>query len=180
MSRAVFLDRDGTLIKDVHYLKDPNDVKVISGVGEALRIIKQKGYLIFLHTNQSGIARGYYGWSDVHSCNERMLQEFGLSTDFFDDVCIAPESPEQAIHYRKPSTLFQKKMIVKFKLEPSNCWMIGDKWIDPQTALDAGMRGGLVRTGKVVNSELEDLAKANNVQIFPDLLEFVKQQLIEI
>ena len=180
MSRAVFLDRDGTLIKDVHYLKDPNDVKVISGVGEALRIIKQKGYLIFLHTNQSGIARGYYGWSDVQSCNERMLPEFGLSTDFFDDVCIAPESPEQAIHYRKPSTLFQKEMIVKFKLEPSNCWMIGDKWIDPQTGLDAGMRGGLVRTGKVVNSELEDLAKANNVQIFPDLLEFVKQQLIEI
>ena len=72
MSRAVFLDRDGTLIRDVHYLKDPNDVKIINGVGEALRIIKRMGYLIFLHTNQSGVARGYYDWSDVHSCNERM------------------------------------------------------------------------------------------------------------
>ena len=71
-------------------------------------------------------------------------------------------------------------MIVKFKLEPSNCWMIGDKWIDPQTGLDAGMKGGLVRTGKVVDSELEEMAKANNVESFPDLLEFVKQQLVEI
>ena len=166
MSRAVFLDRDGTLIRDVHYLKDPNDVEIINGVGEALRIIKRMGYLIFLHTNQSGIGRGYYGWSDVHSCNERMLQEFGLSADFFDDVCIAPESPDQAIHYRKPSILFQQEMIVKFKLEPSNCWMIGDKWIDPQTGLDAGMKGGLVRTGKVVDSELEKMAKANNVELF--------------
>ena len=180
MSRAVFLDRDGTLIRDVHYLKDPNDVKIINGVGEALRIIKRMGYLIFLHTNQSGIARGYYDWSDVHSCNERMLQEFGLSADFFDDVCIAPESPDQVIQYRKPSILFQQEMIVKFKLEPSNCWMIGDKWIDPQTGLDAGMRGGLVRTGKLVDSELEELAKANKVQVFPDVLEFVKQQLVEI
>ena len=59
MSKAVFLDRDGTLIKDVHYLKNPNDIEIIEGVGEALRLIKNAGYLLFMHTNQSGIARGY-------------------------------------------------------------------------------------------------------------------------
>ena len=67
MSRAVFFDRDGTLIKDVHYLKDPADIKIIDGVSEALNEIKKAGFLMFMHTNQSGIARGYYDWADV-SC----------------------------------------------------------------------------------------------------------------
>ena len=60
MTRAIFLDRDGTLIQDVHYLKDPADIKIIKGISEALKKIKNAGYLMFMHTNQSGIARGYY------------------------------------------------------------------------------------------------------------------------
>ena len=179
-NKALFLDRDGTLIEDVHYLKDPNHLKIINGVGAALQKAKNHGYLLFMHTNQSGIARGYYDWPDVHACNARMHQEFGWSDDFFTEVCIAPESPDHIGGYRKPSPRFEHEMIQKFGLDPAQCWVIGDKWIDPQTGLDAGMRGGLVRTGKVVDSELEEIAKANNVELFPDLLEFVKQQLVEI
>ena len=82
MSRAVFFDRDGTLIKDVHYLKDPADIKIIDGVSEALNEIKKAGFLIFMHTNQSGIARGYYDWADVHACNRRMLELYNLSLIF--------------------------------------------------------------------------------------------------
>ena len=69
MNRAVFLDRDGTLIKDAHYLKDPAKVKTIDGVGDALVRMKAAGYLVFMHTNQSGIERGYYDREDVHACN---------------------------------------------------------------------------------------------------------------
>ena len=87
MSRAVFLDRDGTLIKDVHYLKDPKDIKLIEGVGEALVHMKKSGYSLFMHTNQSGIARGYYDWDDVHACNRSMLELYGLEYDFWNGVC---------------------------------------------------------------------------------------------
>ncbi len=81
--KALFLDRDGTLIKDALYLKDPELLEIIESAGPALTKAKEVGYLLFLHTNQSGIARGYYDWEDVYACNQRMHEEFGWPTDFF-------------------------------------------------------------------------------------------------
>ena len=54
-------------------------------------------FFLFMHTNQSGIARGYYEWTDVHACNAKMYNEFGWSVDFFVEVCIAPESPRKKV-----------------------------------------------------------------------------------
>ena len=156
--RALFLDRDGTLIRDAHYLKDPQKLEIIPSAGPALQNAKDAGFLLFLHTNQSGIARGYYDWEDVYACNQRMHIEFGLPADFFAEVCIAPESPEEKIMYRKPAPRFEMEMTEKYDLDPSSCWVVGDKWIDPQTGLDAGMRGALVRTGKPVDQALEQKA----------------------
>jgi D-glycero-D-manno-heptose 1,7-bisphosphate phosphatase len=176
-NKALFLDRDGTLIEDAHYLKDPNQLKIISGVGAALQKAKNHGYLLFMHTNQSGIARGYYDWPDVHACNARMHQEFGWSDDFFTEVCIAPESPGQISGYRKPCPLFEKEMIEKYELLAADCWIIGDKWIDPQTGLEAGIRGALVRSGKPIGEDVQARASGMDVPIFSDLEEFVKLEL---
>jgi len=176
--KALFLDRDGTLIKDAHYLKDPELLEIIESAGPALIKAKKVGYSLFLHTNQSGIARGYYDLEDVHACNQRMHEEFGWPADFFIDVCIAPESPEEEMMYRKPAPRFEMEMTEKYGLDPSSCWVIGDKWIDPQTGLDAGMRGALVRTGKPVDQALEQKAAQKKVSIFTDLAEFVTQELI--
>ena len=176
--KALFLDRDGTLIKDAHYLKDPDLLEIIESAGPALIKAKQVGYLLFLHTNQSGIARGYYDWDDVYACNQRMHKEFGWPPDFFAEVCIAPESPEEKMIYRKPSSRFEMEMIEKYGLDASSCWVIGDKWIDPQAGLGAGMRGALVRTGKPVVQALEQNAAQKKVSIFTDLAEFVAKELI--
>jgi D-glycero-D-manno-heptose 1,7-bisphosphate phosphatase len=176
--RALFLDRDGTLIKDAHYLKDPELLEIIESAGPALIKAKEVGYLLFLHTNQSGIARGYYDWEDVYACNQCMHKKFGWPTDFFAEVCIAPESPEQKIMYRKPAPRFEMEMTEKYGLDPSSCWVIGDKWIDPQTGLDAGMRGALVRTGKPIDQALEQKAAPKKVPIYMDLVEFVTKGLI--
>jgi D-glycero-D-manno-heptose 1,7-bisphosphate phosphatase len=176
--KALFLDRDGTLIKDAHYLKDPELLEIIESAGPALIKAKELGYLLFLHTNQSGIARGYYDWKDVYACNQCMHKEFGWPADFFAEVCIAPESPEEKIIYRKPAPRFELEMTEKYGLDPSSCWMIGDKWIDPQTGLDAGMRGALVRTGKPIDQALEQKAAQKKVFIYKDLAEFVTKKLI--
>jgi len=176
--KALFLDRDGTLIKDAHYLKDPELLEIIESAGPALIKAKKVGYSLFLHTNQSGIARGYYDWEDVHACNQRMHEEFGWPSDFFIDVCIAPECPEEKMIYRKPSPLFELEMTEKYGLDACSCWVIGDKWIDPQTGLDAGMHGALVRTGKPVDQALEQKAAQKKVSIFTDLAEFVAKELI--
>jgi len=176
--KALFLDRDGTLIKDAHYLKDPELLEIIESAGPALIKAKEVGYLLFLHTNQSGIARGYYDWKDVYACNLRMHEEFGWPDDFFAEVCIAPESPQEKMMYRKPAPRFEMEMTQKYGLDPSSCWVIGDKWIDPQTGLDAGMRGALVRTGKPVDQALEQKAADKKVSIYTDLAEFVTKELI--
>ena len=177
MKNAIFLDRDGTLIKDAHYLKDPEQIECIDGVKEALSLIKKAGYLIFLHTNQSGISRGYYGLSDVHACNRRMNQLLGLSESFFDQICIAPEVNFSPLGYRKPSPNFEHEMISHHNLQADQCWIVGDKWIDVETGLNSGMRGSLVRTGKPIDKELELKASEKEVPIFSDLLEFVTSEL---
>lgn len=180
MSKAVFLDRDGTLIKDVHYLKNPNDIEIIEGVGEALRLIKNAGYLLFMHTNQSGIARGYYDWEDVQACNQRMLEMLNLKADFWDGICIAPESPnEKDLGYRKPSAKYQSEIILKYSLNTSSSWMVGDKWIDAETGLRANINSALVKTGKKIEPKTEDFAQDKNVPICEDLLSFTHTYLLK-
>ena len=176
--KALFLDRDGTLIRDAHYLKDPDKLETIACAGEALMKVKEAGYHLFLHTNQSGIARGYYDWEDVYACNQKMHQDFGWPGNFFSEVCIAPESPDHKGGYRKPSSRFEHEMIDKFGLDPTQCWVIGDKWIDSQTGLDAGMRGCLVRTGKPIDEDLCSLAQRKNVPVYQDLNEFVNREIL--
>jgi D-glycero-D-manno-heptose 1,7-bisphosphate phosphatase len=176
--KAIFLDRDGTLIRDVHYLKDPEKVEIILGIAEALDSVRQLGYLLFMHTNQSGIARGYYQWSDVHACNKKMFQEFGWSKDFFTEICIAPEDPTAAEGYRKPSPKFEFEMIEKFDLNPQQCWVVGDKWIDPQTGLNASMRGALVKTGKPITAEWQKQAESEKVPIYKDVAEFAEKEVL--
>ncbi len=176
-NRALFLDRDGTLIQDAHYLKNPNELKIIEGAGPALVKAKKAGILLFMHTNQSGIGRGYYEWADVHACNGRMFQEFGWPKDLFEEVCIAPESPEEVGGYRKPSPKFELEMVEKFDLEPSLSWVIGDKWLDPQTGLNSEMKGALVRTGKPIDQPLEEKASSHDVKIFDDLAQFISLEL---
>ena len=173
----MFLDRDGTLIRDANYLKDPKELEIIPSAGPALQKAKEAGFLLFMHTNQSGIARGYYNWSDVHACNAKMHRKFGWPDNFFTEVCIAPESPDEVCVYRKPFSKFEEDMIVKHTLDPTQCWVIGDKWIDPQTALKAGMKGGLVRTGKPIDEALEKKSTEHQVKIFDDLDHFISQEL---
>ena len=142
--------------------------------------MKNAGYLIFLHTNQSGISRGYYNLEDVNACNKRMMELYNMESNFWDGICIAPESPyahEQL--YRKPSNKYQLEMIKKFDLKPSECWMVGDKWIDVETGLNSNMKAALVQTGKEINLEIQKLAFANKVPICKDLFSFSNSYLLQ-
>ena len=175
--RALFLDRDGTLVKDAHYLNDPEKIEIIEGVGQSLSKVRDAGYLLFMHTNQSGVSRGYFEIADVEACNSKMHQVFGWSADFFKVTCIAPELPEETGGYRKPSPRFENEMTLKYDLELSSCWVIGDKWIDAETGLLAGMRGALVRSGKPIENSIELLALESRVPIYADVNDFISGEL---
>lgn len=148
MSKALFLDRDGTLILDKHYLFDPAGVELIPGVSEALGRARQLGYKLFLFTNQSGIGRGLHTLEDVLRCNLRMEELLNLSPPVFADTCIAPESSEQPPVYRKPSPRFIVESIARHGLDPAHCWMIGDRESDIQAGLNARINVAAVCSGK--------------------------------
>ena len=149
MSRALFLDRDGTLIIDKVYLADPAGVELIAGAAEGLRRARALGYKLFLFTNQSGIGRGLHTIEDTHRVNARMEELLGLPPPVFDGVCIAPEGPGDPPLYRKPSPRFIAETIAAHHLDPDECWMVGDSPADAGAAGAAGIRAAAVRTGKV-------------------------------
>jgi D-glycero-D-manno-heptose 1,7-bisphosphate phosphatase len=171
MSKALFLDRDGTLIIDKVYLADPAGVELIPGAVEGLQRARALGYKLFLFTNQSGIARGFHTLDDTLRVNARMEQLLGLAPPVFDDVCIAPEMPGQPSLYRKPSPRFILEKIAQHQLDPSRCWMVGDSAADIGAGLGAKINVAAVRTGKIDPGTLPEIV-AGRVPVFRNFGEF--------
>lgn len=170
--RALFLDRDGTLIVDKDYLRDPAGVELIPGVPAALRRARELGYELHLFTNQSGIGRGYFTLEDTHRCNARMVELIGLGPDLFAGTCIAPEAPDQPSLYRKPSPRYVLETVAQRGLDPAQCWMVGDRESDLLAGLDAGIHAAAVCTGKYDEATWRPRLPAG-AQLFTDLTEFV-------
>lgn len=171
--KALFLDRDGTLIVDKVYLSDPAGVELIPGTAEALRRARELGFLLFLFTNQSGIGRGYHTLEDTRRVNARMEELIGLPAPLFADTCVAPEAPDAPRVYRKPSPRFIQESIARHGLDPDQCWMIGDSEADIGSAQAAGIHPVVVRTGKVDPETLSQV-RLGRVPVYPDLAHFVR------
>ena len=149
MSKALFLDRDGTLIVDKHYLADPEGVELLPGVIDGLRRARELGYRLFLFSNQSGVGRGYFTLDDALRVNARMEQLIGLPAPLFDGTCLATESPDQPAIYRKPSPRFIHEMIEHHTLDPRQCFMVGDRETDIEAGLAAGTQVAALANGKL-------------------------------
>jgi D-glycero-D-manno-heptose 1,7-bisphosphate phosphatase len=141
---AIFLDRDGTIIADAHYLSEPAQVVLLPRAPDALLALRNAGYALFLFTNQSGIGRGFFTLEDAQSCNTRMIELLGLGRELFTDICIAPEAPDHPSVYRKPSPRFITESIARHGLDATKCWMVGDKASDIEAGLNAGIRSAWI------------------------------------
>jgi D-glycero-D-manno-heptose 1,7-bisphosphate phosphatase len=171
--KALFLDRDGTLIVDVPYLADPTRVKLLPGVREGFVRARALGYRLFLFTNQSGVGRGYFTLEDALRCNARMVELLELGSDVFAGSCIAPESPDQPSVYRKPSPRFILEMIAAHGLDPTQCVMVGDRESDVRAGLNAGTRAAGVCTGEYDAATWQRLA-IPGVTVHADFAAFAK------
>jgi D-glycero-D-manno-heptose 1,7-bisphosphate phosphatase len=167
VNRALFLDRDGTLIVDKVYLADPAGVELVPGAADGLRRARSLGFKLFLFTNQSGIGRGIHSLEDTRRVNARMEEMLGLPAPVFDGTCIAPEAPGQPSAYRKPSPRFIQETIAEHGLDASACWMVGDSPTDVGAAAAAGIRAAAVRTGKLPPESIPEVAQGK-VPVFAD------------
>jgi histidinol-phosphate phosphatase family protein len=146
--RAVFLDRDGVLIEERNYLSRVEEVVIFPGTGVALRRLQDAAFGLFVVTNQSGVARGYFTLADVERVHRHLLDEFARDGVQVQHIYVAPEAPEQPSRGRKPSPQFLFDARNQFGVDLAQSYMIGDKLIDLECGWNAGVKKSLlVRTG---------------------------------
>src|ERR1700723_721268 len=170
MERAVFLDRDGTLIAEKNYLHRPEAVVILPGTGPALRKLADAGFKLIIVTNQSGIGRGYFSLADAERVNDHLRGEFARDGVTFEKIYIAPEAPDQPSRVRKPSPQFLFDARDEFGVELAQSFMVGDKLIDLECGWNAGVKKRiLVRTGYGAELERESPLAAGSAIIVDDL-----------
>ncbi|MES2686069.1 MAG: HAD-IIIA family hydrolase [Pseudomonadota bacterium] len=152
--KLVVIDRDGTLIRHIPYLCDPAQVELLPGVREGLAKLRAAGCMLFLHTNQSGVGRGYFKLEAALQCNDQMIRLLGMGDALFAAVCVCPEAPDAPIGYRKPSPRFGRELTARYGAAAEDICYIGDNITDLLTAHNLGCKGIGVRTG-VHNLERE-------------------------
>ncbi len=180
MKRALFLDRDGTIIAERNYLSDPAKVEVFPGAGRALKRAMDHGFLLFIVTNQSGIGRGYYTMDDMHRVNRRVLEILAGDHVRIEKVYFAPEAPDQPSRGRKPSPQFLFDARDEFSVDLARSYVIGDKLIDLECGWNAGVRMPLlVRTGYGAETEKKLGADAHRTVVCDDLDAAVKWMIAD-
>ena len=145
MNKAWFLDRDGTIIEDKHYLSDPKNIAILPEAAEAMKAAQDDGFLLIVITNQSGIARGYFDMAEADAVDGRlreMLAEKGVNMTA---IYRCPHLPNGIPPYniqcncRKPETGMFSAAIADFDLNPTECIACGDKFRDVMRLPEIGI-----------------------------------------
>ncbi|MET0396400.1 MAG: HAD family hydrolase [Longimicrobiaceae bacterium] len=149
MTPAVFLDRDGTIIHDAHYLADPDGVRLLPGAAAAIARLNAAGIPVVVVTNQSGIGRGYFGEDDFRAVQARVEALLAAEGARVDAVYHCPHAPdaEPACGCRKPGVELFVRAAEEHGLDPARSWYVGDRVRDVAPAERLGGRGILVRAG---------------------------------
>ena len=153
--RALFVDRDGTLNPDLHYLKEANRIELFRGVGNALSLAHDHGFLAICVTNQSGVERGFYTDEEVeriHTRLNQLLPRRGRIDAFY----YCPHAPEHACACRKPGTLLFERARDEWNLDLGSSAIIGDRGLDVEAGRRLGMLTAIVpRPGLEAAAETE-------------------------
>jgi len=169
-SRAVFLDRDGTLIEERDFLRRPEQVAILPGTAPALKRLLAGGYKLFIVSNQSGVGRGYFTMADVEAVNRYLLQELGREGIRVEKVYFAPEAPDVPSRGRKPSPQFLFDARDEFGLDLATCYLVGDKLSDLECGWNAGVKKSLlVRTGYGAETQRASADKMKAAAVVDDL-----------
>ncbi len=152
--RAVFLDRDGTVNEEVGFLNNPDQLKLIAGTPEAVKLLNNMDFLTIIVSNQSGIARGFLSETQLHQIHRRlknMLREIGA---IIDNIYYCPHHPEAEIFRyrkdckcRKPKPGMLRRAAEEMEIDLQKSYLIGDKLSDLAAGFAAGCRTVLVLTG---------------------------------
>lgn len=164
-NKAIFFDRDGVLIKDVHYIKDPRKVLLLNGVIKLLKSSKDLGFLNIIITNQSGIKRNLFNWEDYEKVTKRMIELINIP-NCFNAIYACGELPSTQTSrnsWRKPNPNMILRAAKDFKIDLSKSILIGDRYSDIISGEKAGI-GNLIHvlTGHGSNERKKILDNFDN------------------
>lgn len=165
--RAVFIDRDGVLIRDAKYLASTDGLSVFKGSPQALRLLREAGFKIVIVTNQSGVARGYFTEADVRRVHAELKRRLAKAGARWDALYYSPHGPDSDHSWRKPGTGMLLAAKKKFGLDLKGSYVIGDKTSDIECARRAGCASVLVLTG---NGGKDKAYKAKPTAVRRDIL----------
>jgi histidinol-phosphate phosphatase family protein len=165
---AVFLDRDGTIIEDAHYLSRPEQIKLLPGAAEAIARVNTLLIPVIIVTNQSGIARGIFSVEDHEAITAKLAEMLAAEGAVVDASYFCPHAPEDACDCRKPGTLlFRQAARDLHGIDLSRALYIGDRLRDVEPGLTLGGTGVLVPSPETPQSEID--AAAARARVAPSL-----------
>lgn len=168
---AVFLDRDGTLVREVGYLADPSDLELLPHVPAALRALQAAGFALVVISNQSGVGRGLFPISSVHEAMARLRRRLRDASVELDGIYFCPHRPDAGCACRKPGSALIERAEDDLNLAARGSFLVGDKRLDVETAHRVGARGILVRTGYGRDEETREGSAADRPDAVCDDLE---------
>jgi len=175
MKKAVFLDRDGTINADEFgYINKPEDLHLYPFAAEAINKLNKMGFLVFVVTNQAGVAYGYFKIEDVDKINTKLINDLAKGHAKVDEIFYSPYHVKGVIepyniHHedRKPGIGMFQKAKERFEFNTKESFMIGDRYSDIGFGKNAGLRTIFVRSG---GGENEFLQNRNETEYKPDFI----------
>lgn len=155
---AAFLDRDGTVIKDKHYLHKPEEIEFLPGAIKALKLLMDHDYDLYIVTNQSGAGRGLFDIDDIKAVHDHLLSLLKNESVIIKDIAVCPHAPEDKCQCRKPQPKMILDLIKKHgPVDKTLSFMCGDKKSDVDTGINAGIRGYLLKNKSLLEIVTEHL-----------------------
>lgn len=171
--KIVFLDRDGTLIEEVDFLSTVEETKLYPVTIEALKLLRDAGFLFAVTTNQSGIARGYFDENAVDAIHQRIQELLSPAALEISSFHFCPHFPDAGCVCRKPGVGMIEQVSKNMDVDIENSWVIGDKILDIGMGFNAGTKTALVLTG-YGEKHKPDLVRQPDL-IATDILDAAKQ-----
>lgn len=168
--KALFLDRDGTVIKEKPgiYLCDPKQVELYKNTKAAFKLFRQMGFKIFIVSNQSGIGRGYFTEKEVNAVHKKLLSL--LKPYPVEEIIYCPHAPSENCSCRKPAPAMGLKLIKKYNVDKENSFVIGDKKSDMDFAKNIKTNSVLVLTANGKAQQKKYAKELKDIKICLDLL----------
>ncbi|HTC13547.1 MAG TPA: HAD family hydrolase [Chthoniobacterales bacterium] len=168
--KAIFLDRDGTLMKDVGYCSRPDEVELLEGVSELLPRLKNAGFKLIIVTNQSGIGRGYFTEEDFWAVQQELQKQLGA--DVIDATYFCADTPQQESERRKPNPGMLLEAATDLSIDLNQSYMVGDKASDAEAGIRAGVRATILFGINAASGAMESGASLI-AKDFGEVVEFI-------